>query len=216
MNSIFKDKSGGYGDLCARIDSTVRYEPVFRHHSRRSDVSIALRPLSLPLDDGMVAACALLEWTKGSPSSAEDRVEAEKKVLETIADSDAGQTFLGTIDDRAAFLTGIYRTPQHPVSGMYPAREGDYLFTLQMPPDPPQQMPDDLLAAPINDLSLSVLQACLTHYFSFPQVEKIIARIDKNDPAINKLYENAGFRFLREVERIYRLYYHTGSGYLDR
>jgi hypothetical protein len=208
MNSIFKGRSYGYQDLCACIDITGHYEPVFRHHSRRSDVCITLRPVSFPQDDEMVAACALLEWTKESPSPAGDRVEAERKVLETIADSDAGQTFLGTIDDQAAFLTGIYKTLQHPVSNIYPAREGDYILTLQMPPYPH--------AVSTDDLSLSVLQACLAHYFSYSSVVKILARVNKNDPGENELYENAGFRFLRETGRIDRLYSHTGAGYLDR
>ncbi len=208
MNSIFNGRSYGYQDLCARTDIAGHYEPVFRHHSRRSDVCITLRPVSIPGDDEMIAACALLEWTKESPSPAVDRVEAEKKVLDTIADSDAGQTFLGTIDDQAAFLTGIYKTLQHPVSGIYPAREGDYILTLQMPLYP--------RAASMDDLSLSVLQACLTHYFSYSSVVKILARINKSDPGENELYEKAGFRFLRETEQINRLYYHTGAGYLDR
>lgn len=209
MNSIFKGRSYGYKDLCARLDIAGLYEPVFRHHSRRSDVCIALRPLSFPADDEMVAACALLGWTNGAGSSAEDRVEAERKVLEAIAGSDAGQTFLGTVDDQATFLTGIYKTLQHPISNMYPAREGDYILTLQIPPFPPR-------AESMDDLPLSVLQACLAHYFSYFHVIKILARIDKKDIRENELYETAGFRFLREVERINRLYYHTGTGYLDR
>ena len=208
MNSIFIGKSYDYGDLCARLDINELYEPAFRQQSRRSDVCITLRPVSFSEDEEMVAVCALLEWTNESPSTPEDRVNSEKDVLQSIADSEAGQTFLGIIDDRAAFLTGIHESLQHPISNVYPARKGDYFLTLKMPPYPGEALHDDL--------SLSILQACLVHYFSFPFVEKIMARIDKKNFFENELYELAGFRFLREMDQTYRLYYHTGAGYLDR
>ena len=208
MSSIFKGKSYGYGDLCVGLDMNELHEPVYRQHSRRSDVHITLRPLSFLSDDEIITVCALLEWTKGSPHSPQERVDAERKVLKAIAESDAGQTFLGNIDDRAAFLTSVYKSLQHPISNLYPARESDYFLTLKMPAFPG--------AAGIDDLSLSVLQACLAHYFSYPPVEKILTRIEAGDLQENEEYENAGFRFLSEIGPSDRLYYHNGAGYLDR
>lgn len=210
MTSIFRGKPYRYDELCGRLDIAELYEPVFRYRSRRSNTGICLRPVCLPADEDLVMECTLLEWTKKGSDQDEDRIDAEKKVLKAIADSDSGQTFLGTIDDRPAFLAGVHKALQYPVSGsgFFKAREADYFLTLLMPPFPGEE--------PMDDLSLSVLQACLTHYFSYPAVENVMARVDKNNLQETGLYESAGFRFLRDVEQPFRLYYHTGAGYLDR
>jgi hypothetical protein len=79
---------------------------------------------------------------------------------------------------------------------------------LKIPPHP--------IAAIKEDLSFSILQTCLIHYFSYPPVEKIVAIIDGNDVAENEDYGRAGFRLLCEIEGDKRLVYHHGKGYIDR
>lgn len=210
MSSIFKGKSGIYADLCVRLDINELYEPAFRQHSRRNDICITLRPLAFGFDDQMIIDCARLNWTPNSPSSPEDRVMADKEVLQAVADSDAGQTFLGLIDDEAVFLTGIHKSLQHPISlnSVYKPKDGDYFLTLMIPSHP--------VAASMADLSFSLLQACLTHYFSYPAVERIWATIDSKDPVENEDYGRAGFRLLCEIDDGKRLLYHHGKGFIDR
>jgi hypothetical protein len=210
MSRIFKGKSWVYEDLCVRLDIHELYEPAFRQHSRRNDACITLRPLSFAVDDEMITECARLHWTPNSPSSLEERVRAEKEVLQAVADSDAGQNFLGSIDEQSIFLTGIHEALQHPVSlnGHYAAREGDFFLTLKIPPHP--------LTGSMPDLSFSILQACLIHYFSYPPVERILASIDPKNEAENQEYGRCGFRILAGTKDGMRLVYHHGKGYIDR
>ena len=208
MNRIFKGKAQGYEELCVPLDITQLYEPAFRYRSRRSNSGISLRPVCLPLDEEMVRACALPAWIKNHPASTEYIVGAEKKLLTLIADSSSGQTFLGMIDDQPAFLLAVHHALQHPISLDFKARKEDYLLTLRLPPYPWMESMDDL--------SLSVLQACLVHCFSYSRVDKLFARIDRDDRDENELYERAGFRFLGNMDPDLRLYYHTGTGFLDR
>ncbi len=131
-------------------------------------------------------------------------------MFEAVADSNAGQTFLGSIDDQAVFLTGIHKALQHPVSMNpdYRSKEGDYFLTLKMPPHP--------VTALMEEPLFSLLDACLIHYFSYPAVERLFATIDRNDLAEKDAYDRAGFRLLCETGDGKRLVYHHGKGYIDR
>lgn len=212
MNSFFRGNPQSYGELCAPLDITERYELAFRRRHRESDTSISLRPVCLPDDEEFLTACCRHKWPALAKFLTDrDGIEAEKDLLRATAGSSSGQTFVGMINDVPCFRTDIYKAAEYQVinskTGFFKAPKTDHFLVLNLMPGP------DI--AFMDDLSLFILKTCLTHYFSYLSVEGILAKIDPNDPIEKELYINAGFRFLQEGEDPYHLYYHAGSGYLD-
>lgn len=199
------------GDLCAPLDITQIYEPVYRCRSRQLDAFISLRPVCLPIDDGIITECAL--WEKeinglGPQGNETGHVMTKKKQLDSIAASDCGQTFLGFIDEQPVFLAGIRKSQQDMVFPRFAGMEGDFHLYIELPRhgDPDREA----------IRSLALIRAALSHFFSYHQVMRIVAQLNRNDQSEIDLFLEAGFIFLQESEPPFSLYFHSGRGYLDR
>lgn len=104
-----------------------------------------------------------------------------------IADSDAAQIFIGMVDDSPVCEIEIHKVSQHAISLAYEAKEGDHYLDLLPTLSKPQPHMSELLSN------------AMEYFFSFGEVNRIVAEADINNEWMNTLLRSAGFHFYKRI-----------------
>lgn len=120
-----------------------------------------------------------------------------------MIESDFAQPFMCLVNEVPVCQMNVYKTLQDVISLYYDAHPGDYGLQLVATPEADQE-------------SVAVIMnACLEYFFSFPEVNRIIADIETSNEWTNTLYKMAGFHFSKKIKVPYKpsnLYIHTREG----
>jgi hypothetical protein len=122
-----------------------------------------------------------------------------------MIESDFAQPFMCLVNETPVCQINVYKTLQDVISLYYDARPGDYGLQLVVAPG-------------VNQESVAaIMSACLEYFFSFPEVERIIADIETTNEWSNTLYKMAGFHYCKKIKVPYKpsnLYIHSRDGNL--
>jgi hypothetical protein len=176
---------------------------VFVKNIPEQDLQITVRPFCTATDLPI-----LFKWMSrefAGPLLTRDRPPHElEESYASMIESDFAQPFMGLINDVPICQLDIYKAQQDAISLSYPARPGDYSLQLVVAP----------LA--VQDNMVFLIKACLEHFFSFPEVGRILVNVDDSSEYNNQLFKKAGFRGLYDVSNNYRycsLYVCTASSF---
>jgi hypothetical protein len=180
--------------LCEPLFRSAKYDIVAERNFPQHNFSVSLRPLCLDTDLPIIYKWVNQEYIKGFwPMNGP--IQELGQTYSYIMESDFAQSFIALVNDVPTCQVDIYHALQDEASLYYEARPGDYVIHL-------------LMASPnlvIPNLSLSILQACLSHFFSYPEVKRVIAEPDTENEQDNKLVAKAGFRLLQKVSMSYKV-----------
>ena len=173
------------GSLCQPLDPSDVYDVFWEKRFSKEDITISLRPLSLLTDEPLLRGLAILELPERT-EMAETLFKTKKDELTMLALSDFGQSFLGMIDDRPAFLAIVHRMQQHILGNLYPALPGDHKLSLERLPVV-DGLPSDVYA-------FAIWQSCTDCLLEFPEVGRLITALDIFRPSEKQYCRAVGFR----------------------
>lgn len=159
-------------------------------HSEKfsSGLRLTVRPFCVATDTAIVFTWMSREFAGPLLAMPHPPQELEEFYTSMIA-SDFAQPFMGLVNDSPVCQIDIFKTQQDIVSLSYPARPGDYGLQLTLAP----------LTA--QDNMTLLLNISLEHFFSFPQVGRIIVNIEEGDEYLRQLFKKSGFRTLSRTKR---------------
>ena len=144
-----------------------------------------MRPLSLDTD-----LPVLHNWIGGDSKQKTPLTDEETELLReayyAIQGSDASQTFIGLVDDNPVCEIELYQVRQHAISLYYEPRAGDHYLDL-LPAYTPQEYVKELL------------NKSLEYFFSYTQVERIMAEADIRNEWMNDLLKSVGFHWYQKI-----------------
>jgi acetyl CoA:N6-hydroxylysine acetyl transferase len=115
-----------------------------------------------------------------------------REAYSSILASDAAQIFIGMVDDSPICEIELYKVRQHVISLSYESRPGDYYLDLLSPPSTPHEHMTELLS---NSLE---------YFFSFGEINRIMAEADIKNEWMNALLKSAGFHLYKRVSVPYK------------
>ncbi|HEY4206672.1 MAG TPA: hypothetical protein VGM31_07670 [Puia sp.] len=187
---IHDSKKRYSGRLCQPLDPGDMYEVFWEKRYTASGVTLSLRPLSFLTDEPLLRELALLELP-GRPQIAETLFRTKKDELSMLAFSDFGQSFLGAVDGRPAFLAIIHRMQQHTMGHSYTALPRDHKLTLE------RVLAID--SSPSDVYAFAIWQGCAECLLEFPEVGRLITALDIFRPSEKQYCRAAGFRPLARI-----------------
>ncbi|HVU57145.1 MAG TPA: GNAT family N-acetyltransferase [Puia sp.] len=152
---------------------------------------ITVRPFCVATDVSILFKWMSQEYAGPLLARSRHPQELEESYTSMI-ESDFAQPFMGLINDTHVCQMDIYKTQQDVLSLSYPARPGDYGLQLVVAP----------LA--VQDNMNLLLKTCLEHFFSFPEVGRIIVNIEDGNEYHRRLFKKLGFRSLYDIRTAYR------------
>ena len=153
--------------------------------------AISLRPFCAGTDMPVIQ-----KWIKedcGAQPFLDQGSDLLGDIYSGIADSDAAQIFIGMVDDDPVCEIEIYMASQHAISLAYEAQTGDYYLDLLPTPSTPQPHMSELLSN------------AMEYFFSFGEVNRVLAEADINNEGMNALLRKAGFHFYKRVSAPYKI-----------
>jgi hypothetical protein len=157
---------------------------------KKAPQRLTVRPFCVATDTSIVFKWMSREFAGPLLTMSHPPQELEE-LYTSMIESDFAQPFMGLVNDTPVCQMDIYKTQQDIISLNYPARAGD--FRLQ------------LIVAPLTaqDNMIVLLRTCLEHFFSFPEVGRIIVDMEAGDIYLRQLFKKMGFRSLHEVRGAY-------------
>jgi len=193
------------GELCQPLDPLAAYGEVWTKYFPGEGITISLRPLSLPADDLLIREFAALELPERK-ELAEVLYRTKKEELSLLTASNLGQSFLGLIDERPAFLVTIHRMQQNSLGRSYLSLPGDYRIDLERLPL--------VGGSTAGVFATAIWQACPDCFFAYPEVGRLITALDILRPSEKQYCRAAGFRPLARNgggPTWEELYFHSGK-----
>jgi RimJ/RimL family protein N-acetyltransferase len=120
-----------------------------------------------------------------------------------------GHSFIGLLNGRPVCQFDVYRVLADEIRQFVTADENDCGFHLLMGPN----------EKPIPGLSLALIHAMLSYYFSFSAAERMYAEPDISNQRSNLLLQRTGFRFIQSIQMSYKiahLYCLTKQAFYDK
>lgn len=105
-----------------------------------------------------------------------------------------GHSYIGLLDDQPICQFDVYRILADEIKQYITATEDDCGFHLLMAPN----------ETPIKGLSVSILQAYLHYYFSFPEAARMYAEPDIHNYRSNQILQRANFHFHHQIKMSYK------------
>jgi hypothetical protein len=177
--------------LCISLLPTGLEREVFTKEIPGQPLRITVRPFCVATDVPMLFKWLSQEYAGPLLSMTQPPYELEESYA-SMVESDFAQPFIGLVNDIPVCQMDIYKTQQGAISLSYPARTGDYGLQLVVAP----------LA--VQDNMVHLIGACLEHFFSFPEVGRIIVDVDAGSEYNKGLFRKAGFRSLYDIRTSYR------------
>ncbi|MBN8854118.1 MAG: hypothetical protein BGO55_06975 [Sphingobacteriales bacterium 50-39] len=156
-----------------------------------SGLHLAVRPFCIATDLPILFKWMSQEYAGPLLARSHPPQELEESYAIMI-ESDFAQPFMGLVNDTPLCQMDIYRMQQDVLSLSYPARPGDYGLQLIVAP------------LTVQDNMLLLIRACLEHFFSFPEVGRIIVNIENGNEYNRQLFKKVGFRSLYNIQTTYR------------
>jgi hypothetical protein len=183
-------KSCYLGSLCQALNPAGVHEVVWEKRFHDEDMTISMRPLSLPSDESTIRELAALELPERT-ELAEMLFKTKRNELSLLALSDFGQSFLGMVDDHPAFLVTVHCIWQHVVADRYPALYGDYKLCVERL---------SVIGGRISNVyAFAIWQSCAEFLLEFPEVKRLVAALDIFRPSEKQYCRAAGFRSLPQT-----------------
>jgi hypothetical protein len=173
------------GELCQPLDPHDLYEVFCTRQFPGEDITITLRPLSIPTDDPVLRELTAYELPERR-EMAEVLFRTRRDELSILAASDFGQSFIGMVGDHPAFLVVIHRVQQNILDQYYASQPGDYRIAVERLP-----LVD---GHPADVFASAVWRSCPLCFFAFPEVKRLISTLDIFRPLEKQYCRAAGFR----------------------
>ena len=157
-----------------------------------STLSLSLRPVSLATDLRLIYGWISQGHSAGSPA-VDQPLRQLKQAYSSIISSDFAQPFMGLVNNVPICQLDIYKTRLDVISLYYGALPGDYGL--------------HLLSAPQTkrDQEAELLGACIRHFFSFPEIGRIIMDVEAGDKWMNAQIKKLGFHWHKKINKPYKI-----------
>jgi acetyl CoA:N6-hydroxylysine acetyl transferase len=162
---------------------------------------LSVRPLS-PDTDIPVIHKWINEGRAGQAGLPDQEPDLLEEAYSSILASDVAQIFIGMIDDSPVCEIELCQVRQHAISLSYESRPGDYYIDLLPAPVTPQEYMPELLSN------------SLYYFFSFGEVNRVMAEADIRNEWMNQLLKSVGFHLYKRISVPYRnsnLYFCTSG-----
>ncbi len=151
---------------------------------------LSLRPMSPGMDMNIIYKW-INEDCGGQLPLAGEEPDLFKEAFSSIQASDAVQIFIGMADDSPVCEIELYQVRQHAISLSFDSRPGDYYLDLLSPSSAHEHM-------------TGLLHHSLEYFFSFGEVNRIMAEADIKNEWRNDLLKSAGFHLYKTLSMPYK------------
>jgi hypothetical protein len=178
-------------ELCTSLTPPSAPGKVILKNNPGSKLSLSLRPLSLATDLPLIYSWINQEYSTSLP--AEPPLRQLDQAYSSIMASDFAQPFMGLVNDVPVCQVDVYKTRLDVISLYYESIPGDYGLHLLNAPQ----------TAPAHEAEL--LSASIRHFFSFPEVGRIITDVEAGNKQANALMKKLGFQFHKKIRKPYKI-----------
>jgi len=163
-----------------------KYDIVFEQLVDDTQVSIALRPLSLPADWSHIAKWVFRDIARSLSPAAHLPEKHLRETFSIMLQCDFAQPFLGLVSGQPSFLIEICDGDKQCdglEAGPHIFSPGDHAIRLFLSPS--------VINAP--RMREQVLHTCLQYFFSYRQVQRIVWLLHEKDRQYRQLAHQSGF-----------------------
>lgn len=168
-------------------------EIIFTRHIIQLNKTLSFRSLNLGTDLNMIH-----KWVNMDYTLAYWRLNGSKQHLYelyySIQRNSNGHSYIALLDDQPICQFDVYRILADEIRQFIPANENDCGFHLLMAPN----------EKPISGLSVAIVQAYLSYYFTFREATQMFAEPDIRNNRSNQILQRAGFSFHHSIEMSYK------------
>lgn len=180
--------------LCRPVDQHATPQFLFEKQFPQQGITVSLRTLCIGTDTDTIYEWVNKEFARSSWQKNDGPARQLRETYEMILCSDFAQSFVALINNDVICQLDIFHAPQHDVSFLYNAVQGDYNINVIMSPEHKDN----------TKLSVCILETFLDYFFRCDGIKRIIADPESDDEAANELMISLGFQFHAKTYMSYR------------